>query len=40
LPVGTIVDSRSMPVRAQAPDTGISLDHPSVSGDISAFRML
>ena len=29
-----------MPVREQAPDAGISLDHMSVSGDISAFRIL
>jgi hypothetical protein len=34
------VDSRSMPVREQPLDTGISLDHTLVSGYISVFRML
>lgn len=31
------VESRSMPVREQSPDTGISLDRTAASGGISSF---
>jgi hypothetical protein len=34
------VQSGSMPVREQYPDTNVSLDRTSLSGSISIFRVL